>query len=99
MANILSRAARELRQKLTPAMKQSELADQLGVSQQAVSAWLKGRARPDPERMAKIEEILGIPMRSWVEPMPESGPELSKPRRRRKSRARRPSHPPRSSAA
>lgn len=67
MGDALSRAACELRRKLTPpVMNQARLAEKLGVTQQAVSAWLKGRALPEPERMAAIEQLLGIPMRDWV---------------------------------
>lgn len=61
-----------MRRKLRPpVMSQSDLARTLGVSQQAVSAWLHGRALPGPERMAVIEQLLGIPMRDWVVPAPE----------------------------
>lgn len=49
-------------------MNQALLAKKLGVSQQAVSAWLAGRALPEPERMAAIESLLAIPMREWVVP-------------------------------
>lgn len=64
-----SKAARDLRRMLKPpppVITQRQLAVKLGVTQQAVSAWLHGIARPDPERMAKIEELLGVPMRDWV---------------------------------
>lgn len=62
-------------------MNQSGLARELGVSQQAVSSWCKGRALPEPERMAEIERLLGIPMRDWVEASlePESSPSLVDP--------------------
>lgn len=78
MAKERSRAAVELKRQLSPpVMNQAQLADRLGVSQQAVSAWLNGRAMPEPERMAAIEELLGIPMRDWVVPAPdESGSRL-----------------------
>lgn len=75
MPTTLSKAAAELRKKLSPVMNQSTLAKRLGVSQQAVSAWLKGRALPEPERMGQIEEILGIPMREWVEASDETNDE------------------------
>lgn len=65
----VSKAARALRRKLSPpVMNQARLAEHLGVSQQAVSAWLAGRALPEPERMAAIESLLEIPMREWVVP-------------------------------
>jgi len=69
-----------MKRKLSPAaMNQTELAKRLGVSPQAVSSWTKGRALPEPERMAEIESILGIPMRDWVEEADddESGPDLA----------------------
>lgn len=62
----ISRAVLTLRQKVQPAMSQTALAKELGVTKQAVYAWLSGRAMPEPERMAQIETLLGIPMRDWV---------------------------------
>jgi repressor LexA len=40
-------------------MSQSELAAQLGVTQQAVGKWESGRSSPDPSTIARIAEILG----------------------------------------
>lgn len=48
-------------------MSQSDLAKELGVSPQAVSGWVVGRAKPTPELMARIEDLFGIPMRAWTE--------------------------------
>lgn len=59
-----SRAARLLSEKL---MSQTDLAKELDVTPQAVSAWINGRTTPTPDRMAKLEELLGIPMRAWTE--------------------------------
>ncbi len=70
----LSAAAVRLKTALTPRMTQAKLAERLGVSQQAVSSWLHGRARPEPEKMAAIEKILGIPMAAWVASCSESEP-------------------------
>lgn len=50
----------------TRVMSQSELARQLDVSPQAVSDWVRGDCQPKPELMAKIEDLLGIPMRAWT---------------------------------
>lgn len=56
-------------------MNQLQLSKELGVSQQAVSAWTTGIAKPKPEIMAQIETLLGIPMREWVEDADDdSGP-------------------------
>ncbi len=57
-----------LAEALTPrVMTQSELARQLGVSAQAVSDWVAGKSKPKPDLMARIEDLLGIPMRAWTE--------------------------------
>lgn len=50
-----------------PQVNQTELARQLDVTPQAVSAWLSGKALPAPALMAKIEDIMGVPMRAWTE--------------------------------
>ncbi len=60
-------AARALHKALFPSMTQREFARRLGVSNQAVQNWLGGKAVPEPQNMAAIEELLGIPMRAWVE--------------------------------
>ena len=59
-------ASRRLRDLLTPRMRQTELAEKLGVTQQAVSHWVSGMSRPDPDRMKQIEDLLGIPMAEWT---------------------------------
>jgi transcriptional regulator with XRE-family HTH domain len=69
-----SKGARALRASLKPKMNQADLAKALGVTQQAVSAWLSGAAQPKPELMARIEDLLGIPMRDWTEVAQESEP-------------------------
>ena len=44
------------------------LAGQIGVSQTAVSSWLRG-ARPPPLATAlAIQRLTGIPVESWAEP-------------------------------
>jgi transcriptional regulator with XRE-family HTH domain len=52
-------------------MTQSELARELHVSPQAVSGWVAGKATPTPALMARIEDLLGIPMRSWTKEAPQ----------------------------
>ena len=62
-------------------MTQQGLATALGVTQQAVSAWLKGLTKPSSERISKIEELLGIPASDWAavgaDDPDESGPSLA----------------------
>jgi transcriptional regulator with XRE-family HTH domain len=59
-----------LRNELFPRISQAQLAEKLNVTQQAVSAWLHGRARPDLAKMLKIEALLGIPIASWADEIP-----------------------------
>jgi transcriptional regulator with XRE-family HTH domain len=61
-----------------PKLSQVELAKQLGVTKQAVQGYLNGDFQPSPDLMAKIEDLLGIPMRAWTE-APESANEAEKP--------------------
>lgn len=75
MSNRLSKAAVELRRRLR--LNQKRLAEEIGVTDQAISNWICGRARPEPESMAAIESALGIPMRDWVESSEESGHDVS----------------------
>lgn len=37
-----------------------DLADEIGVSRQAVSAWLKGVTRPSPRSLVRAAEVLGV---------------------------------------
>lgn len=60
--SLASRALKRLVRRPT----QQEIAAQLAVTQQAVSSWINGTTRPDPARMAKLEELFGIPMRDWT---------------------------------
>ena len=47
-------------------MTAAELAEKLGVSQQAVSDWVHGVRVPKAKVLAQIEDILKIPMRAWT---------------------------------
>ena len=48
----------ELRKK--HGLSQEELADQLGVSRQAVSKWERGEASPDTDNLIELARIYGI---------------------------------------
>lgn len=67
MKTAASEALRELLRPKRP-MSQTELARELDVSPQAVSEWVSGNSQPTPDRMGKIEDLLGIPMRLWTKP-------------------------------
>lgn len=73
----MTKAARELRRLLKPTpppMTQQGLADALGVTQQAVSAWLRGVTRPNYETRMKITGLLGVAIDDWgVDAPAESG--------------------------
>ena len=48
-------------------LTQKQLADELGVTQQAVSLWLRGRSKPDAHRRARIAELTGVAVSDWDE--------------------------------
>lgn len=76
----ITKAARDLRRKLTPtpALTQKQLSEKLGVTQQAISAWLRGVARPDLQRRAQLEELTGVPASDWdIAGDTDSTPDLS----------------------
>ncbi|MBA3964158.1 MAG: helix-turn-helix transcriptional regulator [Chthoniobacterales bacterium] len=50
-----------------PRVDQEEVANNCEVTQQAVSGWVKGRAKPTPDRMRILQDKYGIPMESWTE--------------------------------
>jgi transcriptional regulator with XRE-family HTH domain len=62
MSKPLSAGAQELKK----LVDRGELAKRLECSRQAISSWLTGDSIPSPEKMAKLESIYGIPMRSWT---------------------------------
>lgn len=65
----LTEGARLLRQaiKPTPKMTPSALSKALGVSTQAIYAWLSGKATPDPKHWKPLQELLGIPVTVWLD--------------------------------
>jgi transcriptional regulator with XRE-family HTH domain len=74
-----SKAAARLAEALTPrtelGMTAAELARTLGVTQQAVSQWLKGENIPRADMMRRLEDLTGVPMRDWTEPADSSASE------------------------
>lgn len=39
----------------------------LAIDEPTVSRWVRAERKPTREQMAKLEDIVGIPMRAWVE--------------------------------
>lgn len=70
-----TRGQKQLRDLVSPRLTQAELAEKLGVSQQAISAWVNGVANPTADRMRQLEDEFGIPMRAWTEAPTEPEPE------------------------
>ena len=63
-----TKASKRLRSVLMPKpeLTAEDLARRIGVSRTTVYEWAAGKIRPDPKRMALVEEMLGIPMRDWT---------------------------------
>jgi transcriptional regulator with XRE-family HTH domain len=65
----ISVGAAALRRRLAPApntLTQAQIAERLGVSQAAVSAWVRGVSKPEGEtRRAALELMCGVPASSW----------------------------------
>lgn len=67
-ARPVSRAAKQLTEILAPKkeqLTQARLAIKLGVSRQAVHAWLTGISRPDLDHAFKLHALTGIPVDDW----------------------------------
>lgn len=66
----ISRGALVLKELVRPneeRLTQVQIAERLGVTQQAVSTWLRGVGRPDHRRMVQIAEMFGVPVAAWDE--------------------------------
>ena len=48
-------------------MTQKDIADQLGVSYQAYSAWERGVKQPSREKVQQLEQILNVPKGFFTE--------------------------------
>lgn len=46
----------------TPGLTQSDLGSMLGISGKAVSKWERGLSKPCDEHLAKLVDILGLPV-------------------------------------
>ncbi len=76
---MFSEKIQEARKRL--GLTQEELAEQIGVSRQALAKWESGKTLPDIERAAALSRILGIPLAELVQnsgPEPDQGPPRGK---------------------
>ncbi len=89
----------ELNKKLTQfrrerELSQTELAQSLGVTRQAVSGWERGTAVPSAEKLIALSRLYGIPLNELVNgaepPGEELGAEAAEPEPARRRRRRRP---------
>lgn len=64
----VSAGAKHLRKLVAPPrkMSQRQLALQLGLSPQAIVAWVKGISVPTPENQQRLHELLGIDPNEWI---------------------------------
>ncbi len=71
----LSVAARRLKSIVRPsqAVTQKSVADYLGCTQQAVSAWLNGITKPEPGHRESLFARFGIRPDEWADDPAESG--------------------------
>lgn len=73
----LSAGARQLKKLVAPQrkMSQRQLALKMGLSSQAITAWVKGISKPDAAHQKMLHELLGIDPSEWVtapaDPIPE----------------------------
>ena len=49
-------------------MTQKDIADRLGISYQAYSAWERGVKKPSKEKLKQLEQILDVPIGYFTEP-------------------------------
>lgn len=69
MPTKLTRAALHLRKLIRPVparYTQQALARELGVTQQAVSSWLRGTNRPSDAARVRLEALLGVALADWT---------------------------------
>lgn len=60
-----TQGAERLRALVLPRISQVQLARKLGVTQQAVSQWIRGNAKPRHEHAVTLERDFGIPADTW----------------------------------
>ena len=79
---MLGTAIRQAREE--KGMSQERLAEELGVSRQAVSKWEMGQSVPTPRNLEGIEAVLDLPVGTLAELLKEEEREPSSPQKYRK---------------
>lgn len=59
-------------------IKQSDISIKLEVSQSTVAAWETGKAYPRPDKLLKLEKLLGVPAGDIIRAISEAAEERSK---------------------
>ena len=54
-------------------LSQAAIARELGVSREAVSKWLRGRALPRPDKLLRLALLLGLSLDQTMEQVPDAG--------------------------
>lgn len=52
-------------------MKQTEMAERLGVTREHLNAVIRGRVRPGGRLAVKLEEATGVPLQTWLTGSPQ----------------------------
>jgi GTP pyrophosphokinase len=71
-ARLYGSRLREMRE--ARGLSQKELAEQLGITQVAISGWERGAREPDLEMMVRLAEFFGVGLTEFVEPAPRRRP-------------------------
>lgn len=70
MSSHKSAGAAALAEAVFPRIRIGRLAKALAVDPETVRRWARGQASPPAAKLAQLEDLLDIPMRSWAEPLP-----------------------------
>lgn len=58
-------ASDRLREFVTPALRMSDIARDLGVNRETVRSWTVGRSRPSADLRDRLEQLTGIAASAW----------------------------------
>lgn len=61
----LGKRIKAARERLVPKLTQKDIADELGISDKAVSAWERDGTVPEPDKIPKLRKLLKVPY-AWL---------------------------------